>query len=79
MGYKSIIIGLSTVLFAVLSFYFTSFYIKLTSIETSLANLQIDLVKIQSNTLTESRVKELIRYEVGKYHLIQKVEKVQDD
>ena len=79
MGYKSIIIGLSTVLFTVLSFYFTSFYIKLSAIEASLAKLQIDVVKIQSNTMTENRVKEIIRYEIGKYHPILKVEKCQDD
>lgn len=63
---NKILIGLATVFLSVLGWVWTATYAQLQEISTGLTKVRLDLVQIQTQMMTEERVKDIIEHELLK-------------
>lgn len=57
------------ILLAIVGFIGTQLYIKISDMQHDLVEMKITLAKIQAETLTREDVKEIVIYEINKFHL----------
>lgn len=60
------------ILLAIVGFIGTQIYLKITDMQHDLIEMKITLTKIQAEALSRDDVKEIVIYEINKYHLNKK-------